>query len=143
MPKVAEFKLTEEGFKSHEALLAAQGIKVEPTEREVVEDLIKGGSSHVCTHGRLNFENYLFTYSLRSELTGHFLTIQDFAQEKKKGKELIAAIDRAFPSPNAQWPRFRFDRQEIGATVSCLGVLVFVLALIYFAIVGFWKTFYK
>jgi hypothetical protein len=143
MSKVAEFRLTEEGFKSHEALLAAQGVKVQPTEREIIEDLVKGGSSHICTYGNLNFENYLFSYSLRSEDNGYFLTVRDFPQEKGKGKELVAAIDRAFPTPDAQWPRIRFDRQGIGATIGCLGVLVFILAVIFFAVVGFWKSFYK
>jgi hypothetical protein len=143
MSKVAEFKLTEEGFKSHEDLLAAQGVKVEPIEREMIEDLVKGGSSHVCTHGNLNFEYLRFTYSLRTDDNAYFLTVRDIDLDKEKGKGLIAAIERAFPVPDAQWPRFRFDRNGIGATISCLGVLVFILAVIYFAIVGFWKTFYK
>ncbi len=142
--------LTEQAFKSFEALLAAQGIKVCPKSKSSTEDLVRGGILHEEFTGILLHENCEFIYRLSCDSPKYLLTIEAFAHGNKKGESLGAAVERAFPQSERdrmkavpQSPNRRFDKARIIGTLGCLGVLAFVLAVIYFAFVGFWKTFYK
>jgi hypothetical protein len=136
-----DFTLTEEHFKSFKQLLAGQGVEVRPMARETVEDLEKGGTSHVSTSGIAVFCQREFVYHIFPETNGYRLTIDAFTHDRSTGEALAAAIGRVFPQEDrgvlpGPAPARKLNVNEIGNCLGCIGVLLFILALFFFAALG-------
>lgn len=145
-----DFTLTEENFKAHEKLLNDQGLQVVPKSRETVEDLEKGGISHVCTSGILVFRECEFIYHIFQDAKGIRLTVDAFSHSKSVGEDLVTAITRIFPQTfppsvsnlgSRSRPARKLDKNTIVNSIGCLGILILLAAVCFFAAFGVAKFF--
>ncbi len=141
-----DFTLTEEDFKSLGQRLPEQGIAVRPKSRETFEDLEKGCISHVCTSGILVFCNCEFIYHVWQDTRGYRLTIDAFAHRHGVGVALVAAIKRAYPQPEHSFPdrpapAGKLDKSRVVNSMGCIGVLLFLCVICFFAVWGIWSFF--
>jgi hypothetical protein len=146
-----DFTLTEENFKVHEKLLDDQGVKVFPKSRETVEDLEKGGISHVCTSGILVFRECEFIYHMFQNAKGYRLNVEAFSHSSGLGDGLVAAIKCMFPQtfppsalnlPSRSVPARKLDKSQIVNGISCIGMLLLFCAACFFAAMGI-RSFFK
>jgi hypothetical protein len=148
MQPEVDFTLTDEEFNSYEKLLAERGIRVRAMSRETVEDLEKGGISHVCISGILVFEGAEFIYHISKFPKNCCLTVEAFAHSRSAGKALVAAIESAFPQDehdvlSQHVPHRNRDKNDNIQTIGCFAFLVFIGAIVFFVIAGIRSVFWK
>ena len=143
-----DFNLTHEEFESFEKILGDRGIRVYPKARETVEDLEKGGISHVRLSGILVFENSEFVYHIYKYPKRCNFTVDAFTHKRTTGEALVAEIKRAFPQPESSFfsqsaTQRNVDQSNIKGRIGCMAVLLFIGAILFFAAVGIRSFFWK
>jgi hypothetical protein len=143
-----DFVVTAEDFESYEKRLAERGIKVRPMARETVEDLEKGGLSHLSISGILVFDGAEYIYHISKFPKTCRLTLDAFSHDKRRGEALLAEIRRVFPQPERVTAvqlgtPDPYRNRTIPNIIGCLIVLAFIGAVCFFAIVGIRSFFWK
>ena len=136
-----DFTLTDENFKSLEQTLSGQGIKICPKSRETVEDLEKGGISHVRTSGILVFRECEFIYHIFENAEGYRLTVDAFTNHRSLGAALVGVLMDAYPQPEPGFPSLplptrKLDKSRVVSNVGCICVWLFIGAVCFFCVLG-------
>ena len=135
------YVLTEDRYARYESLLAEQGVTVLPKSRETLEVLETPSESMFSVHGLVSHEGREFRFTIQRDQFGHHFYLYPFEDGVAGGKAVMDAVERAFPQPKRgvlqqPRPKRKWDTSRIFNTAGCLGIILFIAAVCFFAAVG-------
>jgi hypothetical protein len=140
-----DLMVTADDFATYEKRFADCGMGIRPLARETVEDIEKGGVSHVTISGILTCGEAEYVYHITKYATLCRLTVDAFSHGTVRGNALMNDLRHLFPHPKGPHDLApgSANRRALANLIVCLVILALVGALFYFAIVGLKSVFWK